>query len=125
MSVRRLRSILTYAVVILASLTAKHLYDQWRLLSANERNAAALLELCDLPPLPEGLIVHHAAIAPTPDRQYLNVALTLGGDQNTLDAWLEKVDTWADKRPGKILNHTLREAENASRIDFSAEVFSP
>lgn len=123
MPLRQLRTTLNFILVILATLAAKHLYDEWK----NQRSARAVasqvVSLCSLPELPEGLTIDHAAIAPSDDSNYVDTNLTLTGPTEILDDWLDQVDEWQKKRPGTVLNFQLRESEMSSRVDFSAEVY--
>ena len=123
MPVRQLRTFLNFILVILATLAAKHTYDQWKTQRGARIVAGQVIEACMLPPLPDGLTIQHAAIFPSDDADYIDTNLTLTGPTDVLDGWLDQVDTWTKKRPGIILNHQLRESEMSSRADFSAEVY--
>ncbi len=123
MSVQRLRQSLSYLIVIVVTLCVafilRHLQDQ-----TNYRQVATeISEVCELPDIPQALTIHHASIDHSESEQYVNIILSLGGPTHTLDAWLEKVDQWENKRPGVIQNHRIRESEMSSRADFTAEVF--
>ena len=123
MSVHRLRQILTYLVVILATLIVVLIIQQIQGQKGHRQVAAQITKLCELPDLPEELIIRHATIDRSEDQQFVDVILALTGPTETLDGWLEKVDKWEQKRPGVIQNYRIREAEMSSRIDFTAEVF--
>lgn len=123
MSVRRLRQVLTYLTIILATLVAMTLFLRFQEQKGLRQVAAQITNLCELPDIPEGITVRHATIDRSENRQYIDVILALSGPTETLDGWLEKVDNWEKKRPGVIQNHRTREAEMSSRVDFSAEVY--
>jgi hypothetical protein len=123
MSVRRLRHILTYLVVILATLVAVLFFFQWKNRSTSLEGASEVVRLCDLPELPEGLTARHVAIDASDNPELVDVILTLTGPTEILVPWLEKVDKWEKKRPGKVLNYKIRESEYSSRVDFTAEVY--
>lgn len=123
MSLRKLRTLLNYLLVILATLAGKHFFDQWFLQKGERAIAEEIIVLCELPPLPEGITVHHAEIMPAENPAYVDTNLTLTGPTDTLDGWLDKVDDWRKRPPGVIQNHTLRESEWSSRADFTAEVY--
>jgi len=123
MSVRRLRQILTYLVVILVTLVAVLFILNWKTKKSFSHGASEAIQLCGLPTLPDGLTARHVAIDPSENPQLVDIILTVTGPTETLDSWLEKVDQWEKKRPGKVLNHKIRESEHSSRIDFTAEVY--
>lgn len=123
MSVRRLRQILTYLIVVLATLVVVFVLQQIQNQKGQRQVASEITKLCELPDLPEELTIRHATIDRSENKQYIDVILALTGPTETLDGWLEKVDQWEHKRPGVIQNHRIREAEMSSRVDFSAEVY--
>lgn len=123
MSIRRLRQILTYLTVILATLVAMLLFQRYQQQKGLRTVAAEITTACQLPEIPEEIDVRHAHIDPSENQDFIDVILTLSGPTETLDKWLEKVDGWEKKRPGVIQNHRIREAEMSSRVDFTAEVY--
>jgi len=123
MPVRQLRTSLNCVLVILATLAAKHTYDQWRSQRGARADAEQVIELCQLPSLPANLTIDHVKISPSDDDDFVDTNLTLTGPTEVLDGWLDQVDEWVKKRPRIILNHQLRESEMSSRVDFSAEVY--
>ncbi|MFT6177997.1 MAG: hypothetical protein ACJAQT_000614 [Akkermansiaceae bacterium] len=123
MSVRRLRQILTYLSIILATLVAMTLFLRFQEQKGLRQVASQITQLCELPDIPEEITVRHATIDRSENQQYIDVILALSGPTETLSGWLEKVDEWEKKRPGVIQNHKTREAEMSSRVDFSAEVY--
>ncbi|MDB4465792.1 hypothetical protein N9057_05845 [Akkermansiaceae bacterium] len=123
MSIRRLRQILTYLTVILATLVAMLLFQRYQQQKGLRTVAAEITTACQLPEIPEEIDVRHAHIDPSENQDFIDVILTLSGPTETLDKWLEKVDEWEKKRPGVIQNHRIREAEMSSRVDFTAEVY--
>jgi hypothetical protein len=123
MSIRRLRQILTYLTVILATLVAMLLFQRYQQQKGLRAVAAEITTTCQLPEIPEEIDVRHAHIDPSENQDFIDVILTLSGPTETLDKWLEKVDEWEKKRPGVIQNHRIREAEMSSRVDFTAEVY--
>ena len=123
MSVRRLRQILTYLVVVLTTLVVVLLLQQVQNQKGLSQVASQITELCELPDLPDGRRIRHATIDRSENEQFIDVILALSGPTEDLDGWLEEVDKWEQKRPGVIQNHRIREAEMSSRVDFTAEVF--
>jgi len=123
MSIRRLRQILTYLTVILATLVAMLLFQRYQQQKGLRAVATEITTTCQLPEIPEEIDVRHAHIDPSENQDFIDVILTLSGPTETLDKWLEKVDEWEKKRPGVIQNHRIREAEMSSRVDFTAEVY--
>jgi len=123
MSVRQLRTFLNFVLVILATLAAKHTYDQWSTQRGARVVAGQVIELCQLPALPENLTIHHADISPSDDADFVDTNLILAGPTDVLDDWLDQVDEWVKNRPKIILNYRLRESEMSSRVDFNAEVY--
>ncbi|YCM46466.1 hypothetical protein V2O64_10595 [Verrucomicrobiaceae bacterium 227] len=123
MPFRKLRTILNFALVIFATLAAKHTYDLWKTQRGARVIAEQVVALCELPALPGDLTINHAHISPSDDADYVDTNLTLTGPTEILDGWLDQVDEWNKKRPGIILNHQIRESEMSSRVDFSAEVY--
>lgn len=123
MPIRQLRTFLNFILVILATLAAKHLYDQWHTQKGSRALANEVIEICALPALPEDIVIRHADIMMSDDRELVDTSLTLTGPTEVVDGWLDQVDSWVKKRPGHILNYQLRESERSSRVDFSAEVF--
>jgi hypothetical protein len=123
MSIRRLRQVLTYLTVILATVVAMLLFHRYQQQKGLRVIAAQITTACKLPEIPEEIDIRHAYIDPSENQQFIDVILTLSGPTETLDAWLEQVDEWEKKRPGVIQNHRIREAEMSSRVDFTAEVY--
>ncbi|MEJ6578311.1 MAG: hypothetical protein QNL33_20070 [Akkermansiaceae bacterium] len=123
MPVRQLRTFLNFVLVIFATLAAKVTYDNWQTQRGARVIADQVIEVCQLPTLPEGLTINHARISPSDDSDYVDTNLTLTGPTDVLDGWLDEVDDWTKKRPSIILNYQLRESEMSSRSDFSAEVY--
>ena len=123
MSIRRLRQVLTYLTVILATMVAMLLFNRYQQQKGLRAVADQITEACKLPDIPDGIDIRHAHIDPSDNQQFIDVILTLGGPTETLDAWLKEVDKWEKKRPGVIQNHRTRESEMSSRVDFTAEVY--
>ena len=123
MPVRQLRTFLNFILVIFATLAAKVTYDNWQTQRGARLIADQVIAICQLPSLPEGLTIDYAQISPSDVTDYVDTNLTLSGPTDLLNGWLDKVDDWAKKRPGIILNYQLRESEMSSRADFSAEVY--
>lgn len=123
MSIRRLRQVLTYLTVILATLVAMFLFQRFQQQKGKRQIAAEITRLCNLPGIPEEITVRHAVIDRSENEQFVDVILTLTGPTEELDTWLEEVDQWEKDRPGVIQNHRTREAEMSSRFDFTAEVY--
>lgn len=123
MSVRRLRQILTYLVIVLATLVVIFVLQRTQNQKGGREIASEITFRCDLPDLPDGLTVRHAAIDRSDNERYIDVILVITGPTETLDGWLEKVDQWEKKRPGVIQNHQIRESEMSPRVDFTAEVY--
>ncbi len=123
MSIRRLRQVLTYFTVILATMVAMLLFQRFQLKKGQRQIAGEITSICKLPDIPEEIIVWHAVIDRSENEQFVDVILTLTGPTEALDSWLEQVDGWEKKRPGVIQNHRIREAEMSSRVDFNAEVY--
>jgi hypothetical protein len=123
MPVRQLRTFLNFVLVIFATLAAKVTYDNWQTQRGARVIADQVIEVCQLPTLPEGLTINYARISPSDDSDYVDTNLTLTGPTDVLDGWLDEVDDWTKKRPSIILNYQLRESEMSSRSDFSAEVY--
>jgi len=123
MSIRRLRQVLTYLTVILATVVAMLLFQQYQKQEGLRAVAAQITTACQLPDVPKEIDVRHAHIDPSEKPQFIDVILTLSGPTGTLDEWLKQVDEWEKKRPGVIQNHRIREAEMSSRVDFTAEVY--
>ncbi len=122
MSIRRLRQVLTYLTIILATVVAMLLFHRYQQQKGLRVVATQITTACQLPDIPKEIDVRHAYIDPSEDQQFIDVILTLSGPTETLDNWLEQVDEWEKKRPGVIQNHRIREAEMSSRVDFTAEV---
>ena len=116
MSIRRLRQVLTYLTVILATVVAMLLFQRYQKQEGLRAVAAQITTACQLPDVPKEIDVRHAHIDPSEKPQFIDVILTLSGPTGALDEW-EK------KRPGVIQNHRIREAEMSSRVDFTAEVY--
>ena len=123
MSIRRLRQVLTYLTVILATVVAMLLFQRYQKQEGLRAVAAQITTACQLPDVPKEIDVRHAHIDPSEDQQFIDVILTLSGPTGSLDEWLKQVDEWEKKRPGVIQNHRIREAEMSSRVDFTAEVY--
>jgi len=123
MSIRRLRQVLTCLTLILATLAAVLLYQRHQQENGVRHTGEEITGICQLPELPEEIIVRHAVIDRSEDPQFVNVILTLTGPNKTLDSWLKDFDQWEKNRPGIIQNHRTREAEQSSRFDFTAEVY--
>ena len=123
MSIRRLRQVLTYLTVILATVVAMLLFHRYQKQGSLRAIATQITTACKLPDVPKGIEVRHAHIDPSEDQQFIDVILTLSGPTGSLDEWLKQVDEWEKKRRGVIQNHRIREAEMSSRVDFTAEVF--
>ena len=123
MSIRRLRQVLTYLTVILATVVATLLFHRYQQQEGLRAVAAQITTACQLPDVPKEIDVRHAHIDPSDDQQFIDVILTLSGPTGSLDEWLKQVDEWEKKRPGVIQNHRIREAEMSSRVDFTAEVY--
>ena len=123
MSIRRLRQVLTYLTVILATVVAMLLLHRYQKKEDLRAVAAQITTACQLPDVPKEIDVRHAHIDPSEDQQFIDVILTLSGPTGSLDEWLKQVDEWEKKRPGVIQNHRIREAEMSSRVDFTAEVY--
>ncbi|MDA7494118.1 hypothetical protein N8485_04930 [Akkermansiaceae bacterium] len=123
MSIRRLRQVLTYLTVILATVVATLLFHRYQQQEGLRAVAAQITTACQLPDVPKEIDVRHAHIDPSDDQQFIDVILTLSGPTGSLDEWLKQVDEWEKTRPGVIQNHRIREAEMSSRVDFTAEVY--
>jgi hypothetical protein len=123
MSIRRLRQVLTYLTVILATVVAMLLFHRYQQQEGLRAVATQITTACQLPDVPKEIDVRHAHIDPSENQQFIDVILTLSGPTGSLDDWLKKVDKWEKKRPGVIQNHRIREAEMSSRVDFTAEVY--
>lgn len=123
MSIRRLRQVLTYATVILATLVAMSLFQRHQQQKGLRFMASEITRICELPAIPEELTIRHANVDRSEDKQFVDVILALTGPTELLDSWLEDVDEWEKERPGVIQNHKIREAEMSSRMDFTAEVY--
>ncbi|MEO1832068.1 MAG: hypothetical protein ABGZ08_05990 [Akkermansiaceae bacterium] len=123
MSIRRLRQVLTYLTVILATVVAMLILQRYQKQEGPRAVAAQITTACQLPDIPKEIDVRHAHIDPSEDQQFIDVILTLSGPTDSLDEWLKQVDEWEKKRPGVIQNHRIREAEMSSRVDFTAEVY--
>lgn len=121
MTIRRLRQILTYLTVIAGTILIIQIIQYKRRNRDSENISNEIITLCKLPELPTDITVRHAAIDPADNTGYVDVILTLTGDQEALNTWLEKVDQWEKKRPAIIYDHKLRESQYSARIDFNAE----
>ena len=123
MSIRRLRQVLTYLTVILATVVAMLLFQRYQQQEALRAVATQITTACQLPDVPKEIEVRHAHIDPSENQQFIDVILALSGPTESLDDWLQQVDEWEKKRPGVIQNHRIREGEMSSRVDFTAEVY--
>lgn len=123
MSIRRLRQVLTYLTIILATMAALLLFQQFQMRKGKRQVADEITTICKLPDIPEDLTIRHAVIDRSEDERFVDVILTLTGPTDIFNNWLEEVDSWEKKRPGVIQNHRIREAEMSSRVDFTAEVY--
>lgn len=122
MSIRLLRQILTILTVIFATLMAVFLYQQYLQNEGVTKIGNEIVEICQLPELPEEVEIKHALVDKGEDSGFVDVILTLTGPQKNLNGWLKEFDEWEKMRPGLIQNHSTREAEMSSRFDFTAEV---
>lgn len=123
MSIRRLRQVLTYLTVILATVVAMLLFHRYQQQKSLRAVATQITTACQLPDVPKEIEVRHAHIDPSENQQFIDVILALSGPTESLDDWLKQVDKWEKKRPGVIQNHRIREGEMSSRVDFTAEVY--
>lgn len=123
MSIRRLRQVLTYLTVILATVVAMLLFHRYQQQKSLRAVATQITTACQLPDVPQEIEVRHAHIDPSENQQFIDVILALSGPTESLDDWLKQVDKWEKKRPGVIQNHRIREGEMSSRVDFTAEVY--
>lgn len=123
MSIRRLRQVLTHLTVIVVTLAAVLLFQLYQQQYGARETGQQIISSCQLPDLPEEIVVRHAVIDRSDDPDFVDVILTLTGPTETLNDWLKQFDQWEKDRPGVIQNHRTRESEMSSRFDFTAEVY--
>ena len=123
MSIRRLRQVLTHLTVIVATLAAVLLFQLYQQQQGARETGEQIISFCQLPDLPEEIVVRHAVIDRSDDPDFVDVILTLTGPTDPLHHWLKQFDQWEKDRPGIIQNHRTRESEMSSRFDFTAEVY--
>ena len=112
---RRIRVLLNAIIIVLLTLLGRYFHDDWK----DQKAGQEVIDLCQLPELPEQLTVLHARAKES------HVILSVSAEREEseiFDAWMAEVDQWKKKPPFGVLNFSFRESEAILRMDFTAQL---